>query len=69
MIEMTVPVSPEQQEVIADYALGDGELGLLPDERQWMIAQARKKHPGCVIKAADLNLHDLTWVLSIELKP
>lgn len=61
-----VPVSPEQEDVLFDHAMGKGELGMLPDERHWMVAQARKQVPGCRVTGADLDVANGQWVLEIE---
>lgn len=66
MIELTVPVSPEQEDVIADHVLHGAELGLLPAERTWMVAQARKVHPNCKVMGADLDILNVTWMLKLE---
>jgi len=65
-IELVIDCSPEQMDVIADHLIENKELGVQPDERHWMIAQARKKYPNCVIKSADLNLYDGTWTLVVD---
>ena len=65
-MNITIDCSPEQMEVIADHLLEDKELGMQPDERHWMLAQARKQHPNCRILKADLNLYDGTWSLEID---
>ena len=67
MIELVVPVSPEQEDVIADHALNGSELGLLPSERLWMVAQARKVHPTCKVVGADLDIETVTWTLKLEI--
>ena len=66
---LTIPVSPEQEEVITEHVFSGGELGVVKDEKVWMLAQARKKHPGCRILGADLNIPTLEWDLTIEEKP
>ena len=53
-------------DVIADHLIENKELGMQPDERHWMLAQARKLHPNCRILKADLNLYDGTWTLEID---
>jgi hypothetical protein len=62
-----VDCSPEQLEVIGDHLLDGKELGMQPDERHWMVAQARKLHPTCKVLNADLNLTKGTWSLEIEI--
>lgn len=66
---ITISVSPEQEEVITEHVFNGGELGVVADEKVWMLSQARKKHPGCKILAADLNIPTLEWDLTIEEKP
>jgi hypothetical protein len=65
-MKIVIDCSPEQVEVIADHFLTGGELGMLPDERSWMLAQARKQHPNCKIVRADLDLEEVKWILEIE---
>lgn len=67
MTTLTIDCSPEQIEVIADHLLEGKELGLLPDERAWMLTQARKTYPTCRITAAELNLGDATWTLTLSI--
>jgi hypothetical protein len=67
MKTLRVPISPEQEELIADYAFSaDKQLGIYTDERIWMIQQARKQLPGCVVKSADLDIAKGQWVLEVE---
>lgn len=66
MTELRVPCSPEQEDILLEHALGKCELGVLPDERAWMLAQARKQSPGCRIVAADLDIENATWVLTVQ---
>ncbi len=65
--ELTVPVSPEQEEVIARHLLLGAELGMVPDERVWMLGHARRKHPNCRIMSADLDVACGEWTLVLEL--
>ena len=65
-MKLTIPCSPEQIEVVADHLLEGNELGVLPDERAWMISYARKKIPNCRIVAAELNLENAEWNLTIS---
>lgn len=65
---VTIPVSPDQEDVITEHVLNGGELGVVADEKVWMLAQARKAHPGCRILGADLNVPTLEWDLTIEEK-
>jgi len=67
MTQIRVPCSPEQEEVIFYHAATDAELGILPDERAWIMAQARTVHPGCTVTGADLDIENGTWVVDVEL--
>ena len=64
--ELVIPVSQEQEDVLADHILLGTELGLLPDERAWMMSHAQKAHPGCKIVSADLNIEEAEWTLTLE---
>jgi len=67
MTQIRVPVSPEQEEFIVQFAASDDkQLGIYPDERHWMVAQARMQYPACYVKAADLDIENGQWVLEIE---
>lgn len=63
-MEIRVPVSPEQEELIVDHAIG-AELMLYPGERAWMLNQARKQVKNCIIVSADLDIENGEWVLSV----
>lgn len=65
---ITIPVSPEQAEVIVDCLIEGEEVGLLPDERAWMLSHARKRHPNCKILGADLDIPAAAWVLTLQLQ-
>ena len=65
-IVLAIPVSSDQEDVITEHVFGRAELGMVKDEKAWMMAQARKKHPGCKIIGADLNIPTLEWDLTIE---
>jgi hypothetical protein len=62
---LTIDCSPDQLDIIEDHLLEGGEIGMPPDERHWMIAQARKQHPTCKILGADLDLENGKWILTI----
>jgi hypothetical protein len=53
-------------EVLADHFLDDKGLGMQPDERHWMLAQARKQFPNCKILSADLIATYGEWDLEID---
>jgi len=65
-MRLVIDCSPEQMDVIADHLLDGKEIGMLPDERHWMMAQARKKFPKCKILGADLDVMNGEWVLEIN---
>jgi hypothetical protein len=65
---LRIDVSPEQEDVIFLYLTKDEPLGMLPDERQWMIAHVQKKFPGAQIKSAELDLLNGEWILQILTK-
>ena len=65
-VELIIPCSPEQTEIIEDHLLEGRELGLQPDERAWMLAQARKKYPTCKILGAMLYVADAEWNLTLD---
>lgn len=65
-MRLVIDCSPEQLDVIADHLLDGKEIGMLPDERHWMMAQARKKYPKCKIVSADLDILEGEWVLEIN---
>jgi len=67
-IILTIPVSPEQEDVIVDHVFEGKTLGVVSDEKAWMLNHARKAHPGCKILGADLNIATLEWDLTIEPK-
>lgn len=67
-IVFAIPVSPEQEEIITDHVFQKGELGVVADEKAWMLSHARKAHPGCKILGADLNIPTLEWDLTLEVK-
>jgi hypothetical protein len=63
---LTIPCSPEQTDVIADHLIYEKVLGVQPDERAWMLAQARKQYPTCKIRKADLDLENAEWILTLD---
>lgn len=60
------PVSPEQEEVIADHLLLGSPLGMQPDERAWIRAQVAKQAPGKRIMSADLDIENAQWVVEVQ---
>ena len=64
--ELRVPASPEQIDVLADHLIYGHELGMIADEKQWMIAQVRKKYSNATILAANLDCENAEWVLAIK---
>lgn len=66
--ELRIKCSPEQEDVIVDHVLYDGPLGLQPDERAWMLYQARKIYPDCRIQHVILDIENAEWILTIQTK-
>lgn len=66
--EISFKCSPEQEEVIADYALSSGldEMKIQPDERAWILANSRALEPNCKVLAADLDIENGIWHVDIE---
>jgi hypothetical protein len=64
--ELRVPCSPEQEDVIADHLFEDAELGMLPDERAWIIAQVAKRVGDAKILSADLDIGSAEWIVRIQ---
>ncbi len=62
---ITFPVSPDQEEVIADHLLLGHTLGMQPDERAWIRAQVAKLAPGHRIVSADLNVETAEWAVEV----
>lgn len=60
------PVSPDQEEVIADHLLLGRQLGMQPDERAWIKAQVAKLAPGKRITSADLDIENAEWVVEVQ---
>ncbi|WP_407305830.1 hypothetical protein [Acinetobacter sp.] len=67
-ILLTIPVSADQEDAIFSHVFEGKELGMVTDEKAWMLAHARKAHPGCKILGADLNIATLEWDLTIDEK-
>ena len=55
-----------QKETIAQHALGLCELVMFPGERTYMVVEARKQVPGCVVKSANLDVENGRWELEVE---
>lgn len=66
-MKLTIPCSPEQEDIIADHLIYKKELGVLPDERAWMLSYARKKYPACRILGANLDLENACWELELQI--
>lgn len=60
------PVSPEQEEVIVDHLLLGHPLGMQPDERAWILMQVSKRCPGSRVLAADLDLENAEWCVTVQ---
>lgn len=68
-MKITIDCSPEQMEVITDHFLEGKQLGMQPDERAWMLAQARKQNSAFRILSADLDEHNGKWILEVTVEP
>ena len=64
-MKIEIDCSPEQMEVISDHFLEGKQLGMQPDERSWMLAQARKVNLNYRIVSADLDEYNGKWILEI----
>jgi hypothetical protein len=64
--KLVIDCSPEQLDVIEDHLLYGKDLGVLPDERAWMLSKARQKFPTCKIVSADLDIAEGEWVLNLS---
>ena len=64
-IELRIPCSEEQCDVLFDFAIGNGELGMLPDERAWILSNVRKQYPKAKVVSADLDIPNATWVTQV----
>lgn len=63
--EVRVPISPEQEELLFEHALG-AELVLAPGERTWMLNQLHRKKPKAVIASAVLDIESGEWILQVK---
>lgn len=67
-IDLEIRVSQDQEDAIIDHLFEGKELGVVADEKAWMLSHARKKYPGCKILGADLDIKKMAWTLTIEPK-
>lgn len=63
--EITIPCSPEQEDVIADHLLYGGELGILPDERAWIRNHLHRVNPHAKVIGAELDIENAKWIVQI----
>jgi hypothetical protein len=68
VIQLKIPCSQDQLDVIEEFLLHGLELGIQPDERAWIIAHVKKQHPTGRVTSADLNLAEGEWVVQVELE-
>lgn len=61
-----IPCSPEQEDIIADHLFKRSELGILPDERAWIMARIRALYPDAKVCAADLLIDEASWNVTIS---
>ena len=62
-----VPCSQDQLDIIENYALNNGELGMDRDERIWISNYIRSKYRNAKIVGAHLNIEDGVWEVQISL--
>lgn len=67
-MNLTFSVSPEQKEVVLDHLFFDSELGILPDEKAWIVSQVQRRSPGARILKADLVVEEFNWSVTVEPK-
>lgn len=65
-VELRIPCSPEQEEVIADHLFEEKELGMQPDERAWIISQVRKRAGNVRILGAELDVGSAEWIVQVQ---
>lgn len=61
-----VPCSPEQEDVIAESLLYGKELGMVPDERAWILNHVNRKFPNSRVLNADLMIEDAAWYVEFS---
>lgn len=64
-MKLIIDCSPEQLDIIGDHYIENKELGVLPDERAWMMAKAKAKYPTSKIKSAELDAVNGKWILEL----
>lgn len=66
IIELRIPCSEDQLDIIEDFLMMGEELGTPPDERAWIISHVKKKHPTGKVLGADLDVVEGEWALRVE---
>ena len=61
-----VPLSVEQEQLVADHLLRGKELYVAPGERICLVNWVVKNHPGHIIESAEIDLGQGRWNLSIR---
>lgn len=65
-METKIPCSPEQLDVIFDHIFYGSDLGMLPDERNWMVNYLNKKIGNVKITKAELIIEYGQWKIEYE---
>jgi hypothetical protein len=65
-MKLIIQTSPEQEEVIADHLFYGKPLGMLPDERAWILNHVVKMAPGHQVLSAKLNVESAEWILELK---
>lgn len=63
---MQVPCSPEQEDVIAESLLYGKELGMVADERAWILACVNRAYPNARVLNANLMMEDAAWYVKVS---
>jgi hypothetical protein len=66
--EFRIQCSEDQLDIIEDFLVSGGELGMQPDERAWIIAHAKKKYPTGKVIGADLDVVEGEWAVKVEVQ-
>lgn len=65
MNTIRIQCSPEQEDVIGDHLITGKPLGMVPDERAWIMAKVRKVSTA-KIASADLDMVNAEWVVTLQ---
>jgi hypothetical protein len=65
-MKVTVEWTPEQEAIVVNHYIKDGEFGMHPRERQYLISWVNAHHPGKKITHAEMDISQGKWVLTLE---